>query len=128
MSLTSVPTGILAAAGSALDGVMETIHTRLRLLSLELQEEKLRLVQLAFWIAAAVFCGGMVMTFLSAIIVYVFWDRAPLEALVGLAAFYVVSFAVILRQFRRFLGRQPTPFDSTLHELQKDRACIRPLS
>lgn len=128
MSLTSTTTGILSTAGAVLDGLMETVQTRLRLLSLELQEEKLRMVQLAFWVAAAVFCGGMVMTFLSAIVVFVMWDRAPLEALVGLAIFYIAAFAVILRLFRQFLGRQPTPFDATLHELQKDRSCIPPVN
>ena len=125
---TAASSGLLAAAGEAVDGVLETVQTRVRLLGVELQEEKLRMVQLAFWIAAAVFCAGMIMIFLSALLVYLFWHRAPVYALVGLAAFYTVVFAVIVRQFRRFLARQPTPFDATLGELRKDRACLRPMN
>ncbi len=127
-SETAHSPGILEAAGDALDGVLETVQTRVRLLGVELQEEKLRMVQLAIWIAAAVFSAGMVMTFLSATLVYLLWERAPVGVLVGLTVFYAVCFFVIVRQFRRFLARQPVPFDTTLGEIKKDRACLRPVN
>ena len=127
MSLqTGHPSGILSAAGEAVDSLLETVQTRVRLFGIELQEEKFRLIQLSLWIAASVFCAVMAMTLVSVTVVYLFWESARLEALVGLSGFYVLCLGIILWQFRRYLSRQPKPFDATLGEIQKDRSCIHP--
>jgi uncharacterized membrane protein YqjE len=118
--------GLLSAAGEAVDSLLETVQTRVRLFGIELQEEKFRLIQLSAWVAASVFCAVMAMTFVSVTVVYVFWESARLQALIGLTVFYVLCLGVILWQFRRYLSRQPKPFDATLGEIEKDRTCIHP--
>jgi len=101
------------------------VQDRIALLSVELQEEKLRLIQIFFWISAAVFTGMMAIMFASLTIVYLLWESARLAALGGLTLLYGGALAAIVIAFRRYLARQPRPFDATLHELTADRACIR---
>jgi uncharacterized membrane protein YqjE len=118
-------TGFLGALRSLGDGVLGTVKDRLELFSVELQEEKYRLVQTMLWISAAVFAAIMATTFVSLTLVFLFWQSAQLAVLGGLAAFYTTALVVIVIAFRRFLARQPKPFAATLEELGADRSCIR---
>lgn len=122
------PTGLISAAGSFIDGVLGSAQNRLQLLSIEIQEEKLRLVHLFIWVAAAVFAGMMTVALLTVTVVSFFWDTARFAALGGATLFYAVGLGILWWQFRRYLARQPQPFAATLGELERDRACIRPTS
>ena len=117
--------GFLASFRILGDGLLATVEERLRLVSLELQEEKFRLIRIFFWISAAVFTGMMAITFASLMLVYVFWESARLSVLGGLTVFYLGALVAILIAFRRFLARQPSPFAATLQEIGEDRACMR---
>lgn len=119
------PSGFLGSIRALGDGVLASIRDRLELLSLEIQEEKLRLIQTYLWISAAMFTGALALVFGSLTLVYVFWESARLAVLGGLTLFYAGALVIILTAFRRFLRRQPKPFAATLEELQEDRACIR---
>jgi uncharacterized membrane protein YqjE len=114
--------GSLRALGS---GLLATAKDRLELFSVELQEEKFRLIQLFVWISAAVFAAVMLITFASLTLVYWLWESARLAALGGLAIFYLVVLVAVLIALRRFIVRQPAPFAATRQELGEDIACIR---
>ena len=122
---TSNRPGFLGSFRALGDSLLATVHDRLELFSVELHEEKLRLVQTFIWISAAVFTGMMAITFASLTLVYLFWESARLAALGGLTLLYGGALAVIIAGFRRYLSRQPKPFAATLQELEEDRACIR---
>lgn len=122
------PKGLLSAAGAFIDGVLGSAQKRLQLLSIEVQEEKLRLVQLFIWVAAAVFAGMMTIALVTITVVSFFWDTARFAALGGATLFYAIGLGVLWWQFRRYLARQPPPFAATLGELERDRACTRPTS
>ena len=119
------PAGYLASLRSLGDNLLATVHERVELVSIEIQEEKLRLCQTFIWLSAAFFAGAMAMTFASLTLVYLFWDSARLAVLGGLTAFYIGALVVLVLSFRRFLARQPAPFTGTRLELKEDRACIR---
>ena len=121
----AVSPGFLGAFKALGDGLLGSLQGRVELLSLELEEEKYRLIQILFWISAAVFTGAMAVIFLSLTLVYFFWESARLAILSGLGAFYLTVFIATVICFRRYLGRQPRPFAGTLEELEEDRACIR---
>jgi uncharacterized membrane protein YqjE len=121
---TSTRPGFLGSFRVLGDSLLATVHDRLELFSVELHEEKLRLVQIFIWISAAVFTGMMAITFASLTLVYLFWESARLAALGGLTLLYGAALAVIIAGFRRYLARQPKPFAATLQELEEDRACI----
>ncbi len=116
--------GLLGSLRALGDGLLAGVQGRLELFSIELQEEKFRLIRTVVWVAAAVFLGMLALVFASLTVVYLFWDSARLAVLGGLALFHAGALAVVLLALRRFLARQPAPFAATLHEFAKDRACI----
>ena len=122
---TSSRPGFLGSFRALGDGLLATVQDRLELFSVELHEEKLRLVQTFIWISAALFAGMMAITFASLTLVYLFWESARLAALGGLTLLYGAAFAVIVAGFRRYLARQPKPFAASLQEIGEDRVCIR---
>ena len=114
--------GSLRALG---DGLIASLQDRLELFSVELQEEKFRLIQIFIWISAAIFTGVMAITFASITLVYLFWESARLAVLSGLTLLYAGALVAIIVAFRRHLARQPRPFAATLQEINTDRSCIR---
>lgn len=122
------PAGYLDSLRSLGDALLANAKHRLELLSIELQEEKFRLIGIFFWISAAVFTGMMMISFASLTLVYLFWESARLAVLGGLTLIYAGALVLIILAFRRFLARQPDPFAETLREIEEDRECIRPAS
>ena len=118
--------GILGAVRTLADSLLATIEDRIELISAELQEEKLRLIQTFVWITAAIFAGVLAITFASITLVYLLWDSARLAALGGLTLLYAGATVTIIVAFRRHLARQPKPFAASLQEIKVDRVCIRP--
>ena len=122
---THGPAGFVSSLRSLGDGLLASVQDRLKLVSIEVQEEKFRLIQTFVWISAAVFAGMMTIIFACLTIVYLFWETARLAVLGGLTVLYAGALVVIVVAFRRYLARQPNPFAATLHELGEDRACTR---
>ncbi len=107
------------------DSLLATVQDRLELFSLEVQEEKFRLIRIFCWISAVIFTGMMTIMFASLTLVYFFWESARLAVLGGLTLLYAAALVTIIIAFRRYLGRQPVPFAATRQEIGEDRACIR---
>jgi uncharacterized membrane protein YqjE len=122
---THGPAGFVGSLRSLGDGLLAVVQDRLKLVSIEVQEEKFRLIRTFVWISAAVFAGMLTITFASLTLVYLFWETARVFVLGGLTALYAGALTVIIVAFRRYLARQPNPFAATLHEIGEDRACIR---
>lgn len=121
----SASPGFLHSVRSLADSLLATVEDRIELISVELQEEKYRLIQVFIWISAAIFAGMMAVTFASITLVYLLWDSARLAALGGLTLLYTGAAVTIVVAFRRHLARQPRPFAATLQEIKVDRTCIR---
>jgi len=119
------PPGFAHSLRALGDGLIASVQDRIELFSVELQEEKFRLIQTFVWISAAIFTGMMAVAFASLTLVYLFWESARLAVLGGLTVLYTGALVAIVIAFRRFIARQPSPFAATLHEIGEDRACIR---
>jgi len=117
--------GIIGSLRSLGENLLASVQDRLELFSIDLQEEKFRLIQTFIWISVAIFTGMMAVMFASLTLVYLFWESARLAVLGGLTTFYAVTLVIIIVAFRRFVARQPRPFSATLQEINEDRACIR---
>jgi uncharacterized membrane protein YqjE len=120
-----VPASFMGSLRSLGDGLLASVEDRLELFATELQEEKFRLIQTGIWICAAAFTGMMAVIFASLTLVYVFWDSARIAVLGGFAAIYAGALLAIVIAFRRFLARQPRPFEGSLREIREDRSCIQ---
>lgn len=125
MSGPSQGGGLFASLRLLADTLVATVHDRVELFSVELQEEKYRLIQLLGWIGAVMFAAAMALAFASFTVVYLFWETARLAALAGVTAFYLIALVALAAAFRRYLARQPRPFAATLEEIREDGACIR---
>ena len=123
---SSASTGLLASLRRLGDNLLATVHDRIALVSLELQEEKLRLVRTFIWIAAVVFSAGMALVFISLTIVYLYWEQSRLAVLISLAAVYTLVFIGVVVGFRRHLAKETLPLGTTLREISEDRECIPP--
>lgn len=121
----SESSGLLGSLRSFADGLLGSLHDRIELLSIELQEEKYRLIQVFIWISLMVFLAILATVFASFVLVAIFWDTARVTVICALAGAYILGLIVALVGFRRFLARQPKPFAATLSELRKDRECFR---
>lgn len=117
--------GLLSSFHLLGDTLVASLQDRLEVLSVEVQEEKYRLIQTIVWICAAAFAALMTLAFASLTLVCFFRASARLAALGGLTLLYTGALVAIVIAFRRFLARQPKPFAATLAELGEDRACIR---
>lgn len=114
--------GLLRAIVS---NVMAILQGRFELFSVELQEERRRLLWGLVWAGAAVVCATMALVLINVTLVYLFWEEARLAVLIGLSVFYLAAVAGIGLGFRRSLKRKRIPFSDTIHELRKDYECLR---
>jgi uncharacterized membrane protein YqjE len=124
VSSTDPAPGFLGSLRALGEHFLANLQARIELVSVELQEEKYRVVQTCLWIGAVLFAGALALIFASLTLVYLFWETARLAVLTGLTLFYVAAAVMVVIAFRRFLARQPRPFAATIEELAADRACI----
>lgn len=125
MTAASPGGGFFASLRTLAETFVTSVHDRVELFSVELQEEKNRLIELLVWIGAIMFAAAMALAFASITIVYLFWETARLPALAGVTAFYLITVVALTAAFRRYLARQPRPFAATIDEIREDRECIR---
>lgn len=126
MTASASPRGLVSSLRLLGDNLLAGVQERVELASLEVQEEKFRLIQTFVWISGAIFAVAMALAFASLTLVYLFWESARLIVLGGLTMAYAVGAVAIVVAFRRYLARQPRPFSATADELRQDRACIPP--
>jgi len=124
METSGVSSGLLGSVRSLADNLLGSVHDRVELISIELQEEKQRLIQIFIWISVAIFTGMMAIAFASFTIVFLFWESARLAALTGLTVLYTAAAIATVMGLRRQIARQPKLFAASLQELKNDRACI----
>lgn len=98
-------------------------ENRLELLTVEVQEERVRLLH-AFLLALAVAAFGMLagITLTAAIVVFM-WERAPVATLLTLTGLYGAAAVVIFRRLTKMLHDWQT-LSASLDQLRKDRACL----
>lgn len=116
--------GFLSSIAAIGDTLLATLKERIELVSIEVQEEKFRLIRLLIWIGAAMFAGVMTLSFATLTIVYLFWETARLAVLGGFTVIYGVALVWTILALRRSFA-QPAPFKATIETLSEDRECIR---
>lgn len=113
--------GFLASLKGLGTNLLGTIQTRLELLSVELQEEKGRLVELLLWTAATAFLGVIAVMTVTITVVVLAGDTLRPYVLVGFSLLYGLGAWGAARTLIHRLRHRPRPFASTLGELKKDR-------
>jgi uncharacterized membrane protein YqjE len=75
--------------------LVAVLHTRLELLVTEIEEERVRLLQILLWAAAALFCLGIGVLLLVILLIALFWDTHRIAVIGTLAVVFLAGAAAI---------------------------------
>ena len=99
--------------------LLATGRTRLELLGNEFEEEKLRVTRLLLIAEAMMFCLGIGIVLLVALLAILFWDN-KIAIVGGFACLFLLLGGVFCQALMRATKRQEKPFASSLAELEED--------
>jgi uncharacterized membrane protein YqjE len=123
---TPPPAGILESLRKLGRTGLVTLQNRLELFSVEVEEQKARLVRVLVLAGTAIFLGNTALLAVSATIVVLAGEQARVAALVGLSVIYVVGATWAFLALRKELRSAPPPFQDTVSELKKDTDWLNP--
>ena len=100
-------------------------HTRLQLLTTELQEEVRQVGAILLWAFVAAFTALLGLFLAALVFIFAFWDTHRIAASLVMIAMFVglAIFAALV--LRKKLREKPPMLDDTLAELAKDRDNLR---
>lgn len=101
----------------------EALQLRYELVSLELREERSRLVGLLFQAVATALAFFMGFLCLNGLLLMWLWEERVVVA-AAMAGFYLFVALVLFAMLRHRLRNQPTPFAGTIEELRKDAVAL----
>ncbi len=122
VDLKRAPSGVFDSVRHLLASIAAHLHTRLELFSIELAEEKQRLITLLCHVVTALFlfCATVALTML--LIIAAYWDTPYRLYVIGsLALLVLIATYVVFAKVRDQLRSGPRLFEASLHELYKDR-------
>jgi len=118
--------GLMESAKRLISTLISIVSTRLELLANELQEERLRLIQMLLYSLFALFCFGMGVMLLTVFIVVLFWDDHRIAVVGGLCVLFFVLGTLMATMLRNRARSHPKLFSASLAELAKDREQLEP--
>jgi uncharacterized membrane protein YqjE len=113
--------GLLESLTTLAGTLVAIAHTRLDLLSADLEEERAHLLSLLVLTLAALFCLGIGVVLVTILIVVAFWDTHRLLALGAVAGLYLVIGMGVWVFALHKARTKPRLFAASLSELFKDR-------
>ena len=117
-------TGLFASVRDLLATALAIVHTRLELVTTEIEEELHRVAEILLWMFVAVFFAGLTVLMLAFFIVIAFWEEHRLLA-AGLTTLAFLAFTGIgLLVVRAKARARPKLLESTLEEIRKDRETL----
>lgn len=120
----TAPAGIAALGRRMLTTVLSALQTRGELFVTELEEEKTRVVELLIWAMVAGFLSLMFLVVFTGVVIYLFPEGSRIYAGVGFCVLYLAGAILALVNLKALIKNSPPPFNDTLNELKKDRACL----
>lgn len=125
MNAPSPEGGLFASLRGLIATAVALLLTRFELLATELEEEKLRLISLLAYAAAAFFLLGVGVVFLAIFLTVLFWDSNRLLVIGGLtAAFLFFGVGALLLAQRQIRGGSRL-FAASLAELAQDHQALQ---
>lgn len=118
-------TGLFQSLNNFVATLVGIAHTRLQLLTTELQEEVQQVGQLLIWSFIALFAAMMALFLGALTVIFVFWDtHRILAALLMTGAFLLIAVVAALILVQKVKAKPPM-LDATLGEFAKDRDQLR---
>lgn len=105
--------------------LLGTLHTRLELVSVEIEEEMARYSSYLLWIVVALFCAGVAILLAILLVVVLFWDSHREAVLLTLIATFAGIALYIGWWLREAMRNKPRLLGYTLEELRRDTSGLR---
>jgi len=118
------PQGAFAALRRLAATLLAAGRTRLSLASVELTEERDRLLRIALLALASAFALMLALVALSALLVVAFWDSARIAVLAALLAVYLLVGLWCALRARALARAAPALLEGTLAELERDARAL----
>jgi uncharacterized membrane protein YqjE len=122
--IQSTSPGLFKSFRTVLARLLATFQTRAALFSVELQEERYRLIELLLLTGGALLLSGIALLLLSITVILVFPPHLRVYAALALVVLYAAGAAVLVRKIKRKLRDEP--FSETIDQLKKDWECLTP--
>jgi uncharacterized membrane protein YqjE len=119
------PQGLFEGLRTLLASMLQLLHTRVELLTTELQEQVQRLLWLFVWTTVALFCAGFALLMLCITVLIAFWDGHRLLAAGCLTGGMLVLLLAALLALRAQWRAGPRWLGASLDELQRDADVLR---
>lgn len=118
--------GLLASLGALANTLVGMAHTRLELLSTDLEEDRARLITIVGLYIIAFFCLMVGLVLFTFFMVMAFWDTHRLLVLGFLSGGFVIASLVTFVYAKHKMKSKPKLFSASLLELLKDRQAFDP--
>jgi uncharacterized membrane protein YqjE len=112
--------GLFGSVRKLLDTGLAALHTRVELFAVELEEEKVHIIEIFLWTTALLFSGMMAVIVLTAIVIMLFREEWRIYIAGAFCLVYLGGAIWCLFGLRARLKR-PMPFSATIEEVKKDR-------
>jgi len=116
--------GLFDSLRSALSHVIELAHTRLELLSVEMESRLHNSRHVMLWSVVALFSASLAMLMLALTMLIVFWDSHRLLAAGAITAFFALLAVGEALMVRYRLRDRPKLMASKINELKRDAAAL----
>jgi uncharacterized membrane protein YqjE len=100
------------------------LENRIALLTVELEEEKLRMLGLLLWVAGAILAATLAILLVSLTVVFLFPETARVYVLAAFSLVYLTAAWWAFTTLRNRIKNGPPPFQETLAQLRKDRSWL----
>jgi len=117
--------GLATLVGRVGHVALKGVQTRVELLAVEWQEERLRLMDLMLYAIGLLLCSMLGVLFLTVTIIFLFPASARLYVTAGSAVLYVLAAIGAGLRLRGILNRQP--FAESIDQFRKDRLWLESL-
>ncbi len=117
--------GLGSALSQLAANAIALVRTRLELVGVELQETTGHVKELLILAICGALLAIFTLLFASLFVIVCFWDSYPLQAVGGVALFYLVLTVAVFVRLRQRVRSRPTPFAATLAEFQNDATSLR---
>jgi uncharacterized membrane protein YqjE len=113
--------GLFKSLSNLLATFVAIAHTRIELLTTELEEEMHLIAELLIWSLVALLSAGIGLFLAALVVIFLFWDTHRLSASIAVTAFFFLLALVAALILRSKVRNRPKLLENTLAELAKDR-------
>lgn len=117
--------GILHSLRNLATSVAALLQTRLELLATDLEEERVRLLQVLFWAAGAFFFFALGVLMVTMLVVLLLWDSHRVLGIAALAGVFLAIGVVLAIGVRNRMHMRSRLFAASLEELAKDKERLK---